>query len=153
MKFIHGETHPDTPEYTAWLGMHSRCKLRSGIFWKRYGGRGIRVCKRWFDYRKFLADMGRKPSPRHSMDRINNDGNYCPSNCRWATPEEQQNNTSKNIVLEWQGQRKSIAQWAVTLGIHVDALYSRKKLGWPTERILGEPRHLERLRLRNRGKK
>ena len=82
-----------TVEYTAWLNMISRCATKNPSFYKNYGGRGITVCKRWRDsFADFLEDMGRKPSPELSLDRINNDGNYEPGNCRWATDKEQANN-------------------------------------------------------------
>jgi hypothetical protein len=88
-------THGDcrqrpTPEYRAWRGMKTRCMNPKKQHYERYGGRGITVCERWIsNYEFFLADMGRKPSPKHSLDRINNNGNYEPSNCRWATKKEQ----------------------------------------------------------------
>ena len=87
---MHGDT--GTTEHRAWLAMLSRC-FGYHEDYPSYGGRGITVCDRWrYSYPAFLEDMGRKPSPRHSIDRIDNDGNYEPSNCRWATPEEQGKN-------------------------------------------------------------
>lgn len=82
-----------TVEYRAWLNMISRCTTKNPSFYKKYGARGITVCKRWREsFTAFLEDMGRKPSPDLSLDRINNDGNYKPGNCRWATDKEQANN-------------------------------------------------------------
>lgn len=78
-----------TPEYMAWNSMISRCSNPRHQGFHNYGGRGIRVCDRWRSFSVFLADMGTRPSPQHSIDRINNDGNYEPANCRWATGSEQ----------------------------------------------------------------
>jgi hypothetical protein len=88
-------THGDstTVEYEAWCGMKRRCTKSDEPDWKLYGGRGIKVCDEWInDYPAFLAHIGRRPSPEHSIDRIDNDGNYEPGNVRWATPKEQRNN-------------------------------------------------------------
>lgn len=87
----HGMTY--TSEYTTWLSMKDRCLRTKNKKYKDYGGRGITVCERWRDsFENFLADMGRKPSANLSIDRINNDGNYEPGNCRWATQLEQVRN-------------------------------------------------------------
>jgi hypothetical protein len=90
----HGEGgHPWTPEYRTWRALRNRCRSPKGQTDSRYGGRGIKVCERWEDYEAFLADMGRRPSPKHSIDRWpNNDGDYEPGNCRWATTTEQRLN-------------------------------------------------------------
>lgn len=96
----HGHTtnqfyNRQSPEYNTWQLMKSRCYYPKSNRYYRYGARGITVCRRWLDsFANFLADMGPKPSPRHSIDRINNDGNYEPTNCRWATTAEQRRNRS-----------------------------------------------------------
>jgi hypothetical protein len=94
LRATHGDARPGatTVEYRAWQSMKHRCTNPKNIRFKRYGGRGILICERWKIYENFLADMGRKPLPSHSVDRINNDGNYEPENCRWASPVEQARN-------------------------------------------------------------
>lgn len=85
----HGQTN--TPTYRTWLAMRTRCTNRTRTFWKYYGGRGIKICKRWKQYESFVADMGIRPKGK-TLDRINPDGNYEPDNCRWATPKQQTRN-------------------------------------------------------------
>jgi hypothetical protein len=86
-----------TPEYRAWNSMRQRCNNPNNPKWKDYGGRGIKVCSRWDDFGLFIQDMGCRPSARHSIDRIDNDGNYEPSNCRWATRSQQSKNQRRRL--------------------------------------------------------
>jgi hypothetical protein len=105
--------------------MISRCKNEYNTSYNNYGARGIKVCDRWLDFENFYIDMGPRPSPKHSIDRIDVNGNYEPSNCRWATLEEQMNNTSRNVFYEYKGEKLTIAQLARKYNIPVTTLANR----------------------------
>lgn len=108
-----------TPEHRIWQAMLTRCRNPRRRGAARYVGRGIAVCARWRGangFKNFLADVGPRPSPRHSLDRIDNDDGYAPGNCRWATPREQANNVSRNHKLTRYGVTLTLAQWAERLG-------------------------------------
>jgi hypothetical protein len=97
----HGETVDGrTAEYTSWKAMRQRCYSPNYTKFMDYGGRGITVCERWNDFANFLADMGRKPSKRHSLDRIDNDGPYSQENCRWGTKRQQSRNRRKWVMID-----------------------------------------------------
>ena len=127
--------HYGTPTYISWAQMKSRCLNPKNIGWHRYGGRGIQVCERWKSFENFLADMGTKPRGA-SLERVNNDGHYEPSNCRWATKREQALNRRSTHWLEHNGKRMSIRGWALEIGISEDALGQRIKAGWSLDRAL-----------------
>ena len=131
----HGMTNH--PAYTNWYHMMSRCTNPKNDRFADYGGRGITVTERWKDVTNFIADMGEKPSPDHSIDRIDNNGNYEPGNCRWATSSEQASNTSKTRKVTFEGRTQSIAQWAKERGIKEATLYYRiVRYGWPIEKAM-----------------
>lgn len=95
--------------YSIWRSMRGRCENHKNPEYRFYGGRGIAVCDRWSSFANFYADMGERPDGR-SLDRINLDGNYEPTNCRWATRIEQQNNTSRNVPVQFNGQPMTLAE-------------------------------------------
>lgn len=108
--------------YNVWLNMKRRC---ANLNDPNYGGRGITVCSRWLDFPTFVSDMGRRPSPKHSLERKNNNGNYEPSNCCWATAIEQQNNTSRNRLLVFNNETKTVAEWSRVTGIEYETIRMR----------------------------
>jgi hypothetical protein len=116
----------------------ARCYRPSCPSYPRYGGGGVTVCPEWHSFQGFLRDMGKRPTALHSLDRIDNEGNYEPGNCRWATSEEQQNNTRANTILEWNGRRQSATAWAREMGINEKTIFGRLRKGWSIERCLAK---------------
>lgn len=133
-KLTHGQH--GSPEYNTWGHMIARCERPSCKDFQYYGARGIKVCDRWREFSNFFADMGKKPSPKHSIDRINNNGNYEPSNCYWATHKEQMRNRRTNHLLAFNGQTLCIAAWAEKLHLSKRTIQYRLRLGWAVERVL-----------------
>lgn len=125
-----------TPEYMAWMAMLARCRNPKHKEFKHYGGRGITVCERWLKFENFLEDMKLKPIPELSIDRKNNNGNYEPGNCRWATKEEQQSNRRNNKWIESGGERRTLAQWERHLGFLPGRITQRLKRGWSEEEAI-----------------
>lgn len=113
------------PEYSAWCSMKARCSNKNLPNFNNYGGRGIKVCERWLKFENFIADMGRKPTKAHSIERINNNGNYEPSNCKWATRFEQTCNRRCNIIIEHNGRRLTASQIGDAAGLTRKVLYQR----------------------------
>lgn len=133
----HGRTH--TAEYRAWRLMIGRCLDPKNNGFKYYGERGIKICSRWMDFENFFADMGLKPSSRHSLDRKNCNGNYEPDNCRWATAVEQQNNKRNNRKITHGGICRTIREWERALGLKPGRVSERLRYGWSMERIISTP--------------
>lgn len=128
-----------TTEYAVWDNMKARCFNPNNSNYPRYGGRGITVCDEWKDsFESFYADMGPKPAGC-SLDRINNDGNYCKENCRWADSVTQANNKSNNRMLSAFGKTQTMANWARDCGLTSNCLESRLKHGWGIEKALTTP--------------
>lgn len=129
-----------SPEHNAWMHMNDRCYNKSSKEYRSYGGRGIRVCLRWRrSFANFFKDMGSKISPQHSLDRVDNNGNYEPSNCRWATRKQQARNTRTSRFLTHSGVRACVAQWAEWTGISQTSIYQRLRRGWSVHRTLTIP--------------
>lgn len=117
-----------SPEYYAWRNMRYRCQNPTHHEYHNYGARGIKVCERWQDFGNFYADMGPRPDGR-SLDRIDNDGNYEPRNCRWATPMEQKLNRRTTVLLTIDGETRHLCEWARRYGIDARTVGSRLKRG------------------------
>lgn len=128
-----------TAVYHVWQQMIQRCENPNERAYHNYGGRGIKVCERWKTFENFIADMGVRDKG-YSLDRIDNDGNYEFSNCRWATTKQQLNNRRNNRILELNGERMTIGEWADKLGIKWDTIRSRvDRYGWTIEKALTTP--------------
>ena len=123
-----------TMTYYAWRSMRNRCISEGNASWQHYGGRGITFCERWQSYDAFFDDMGECPDD-HSLDRIDNNGNYEPSNCKWATIREQLNNQRRSRFIEFNGKKQTLSYWADELGIGPDTLHQRLKR-LPVEKAL-----------------
>lgn len=125
--------------YASWMSMHRRCYVESASHFERYGGRGIVVCERWKSFQNFLSDMGEKPEGK-SLDRINNSGNYEPTNCRWATHIEQSNNRDNNVRISFMGIDQTMQQWSREPGaVSAQLIRVRLRYGWSVERAIFEP--------------
>lgn len=137
VNFKHGRS--GTPEHNTWMNIRQRCENSTSAAFHKYGAKGIRVCERWQSFDNFYADMGPRPSPHHSIDRIDYTGDYEPANCRWATLIEQANNKSSIHQLTLNGETLKLSDWAKRLGIRHATLLSRLSRGWSAERILTQP--------------
>lgn len=134
----HGEAWK-TPEYAIWQAMIQRCTNPKNRNWHKYGGRGIAVCEAWrHSYQSFIDDMGRRPTDKHSIERVNNGNGYSPENCCWATIDAQANNTRWNRVLLHDGRTQTIAQWAAERHIKPNTIVTRLRYGWHVDRALSE---------------
>jgi hypothetical protein len=135
---VHGEGHKRTTEYTSWAQMKARCYNPKNTAFKDYGGRGILVCEKWKNsYVDFINDMGRSPSPLHSIERRDNSKGYYPENCYWATRSEQCNNRRSNRRITLNGVTKNLSQWCEQFGLHYKLTHKRiVYLGWSIERAL-----------------
>ena len=127
------------PLYCVWESMKARCYNKNNRGFKNYGGRGIFVCEKRRKYDGFIADMGRRPTNNHMLDRINNDDGYYKENCRWATRKEQASNRSTNIFITYNGKTQTIMDWETELGMNRNTLYSRISRGWDVKEAIETP--------------
>lgn len=125
-------------ERSSWEAMWNRCTNPNARQYPRYGGRGIDVCERWKDFQAFLADMGPRPTWQ-TLDRINNDGPYGPSNCRWATAREQAANRCDSAPIIIDGVSRLACEWAEISGLPVSTIHCRVYRGWPAQRAVFAP--------------
>ncbi len=128
-----------TSTYTSWHAMIGRCTDKKDKDYPKYGARGIKVCNRWLDFKKFLEDMGEKPPPDLQIERKDNGGNYEPSNCKWATVKEQANNRRSSRFIEYSGLRLTLKQWAEKIGIGYTTLFGRLDRGIPFAKAISTP--------------
>lgn len=128
------------PEYRTWISMRKRCdgSFPQNLKNIHYFLNGIKVCDRWKNsFEDFYADMGKTPTKEHSIDRIDNNGDYCPENCRWATKREQALNKSTSVLVEFNGVTKNISMWWKEMGIHISMYYSYlKKIKDPKQTLI-----------------
>ncbi len=131
----HGMTN--TTEFESWHQMKSRCCNPKNKDYHNYGGRRITVCERWLEsFENFFLDMGPRPEPEYSIDRIDVNGNYCPENCKWATKREQANNKRKTRKIEYNGQTYSLSQFCEIFNVIRSTFTQRLDIGWPIEKAM-----------------
>lgn len=128
-----------SPEYRIWGLLKNRVSNPESQDYANYGGRGIKFDPRWASFDNFYADMGDRPGPGFSIDRIDNEGDYCKSNCRWATSKTQNRNRRDNVLLDFDGRTQCVAAWAEELKLNAKTLYQRLADGWSIEKTLTTP--------------
>lgn len=123
-------------EYESWVGIKKRCTNKNSKDYKNYGGRGIKICERWLNsFENFYEDMGKKPTNKHSLDRIDNNKGYSKDNCRWATRKQQNRNTRMNVFYEFRGKKRTLVEISEITGINRTTIWYRiNKHGWSEER-------------------
>ena len=129
----------NTVGYNAWSAMMDRCYNPKEHNYPNYGGRGIKGCERWHDVRTFVSDVGMRPSPRHTVDRINVNGDYEPGNFRWVTMHEQNRNKRNNLMLTYNGKTMCLVDWADRVGLNRPTMRRRLKAGWSLDEALTQP--------------
>lgn len=129
-----------TKLYKTWRNIKNRCNNQKDKDYAKYGGRGIKLASEWYDFANFKADIGLRPSPGHSIERIDNDGPYSKENCVWATAAQQGRNKSSNRLITYNGVTKCLTDWALYMGLKVETLKGRiDTYKWSVERALTTP--------------
>jgi len=136
VQLTHGKSK--SIEYKAWLNMRSRCQYQASQRYKNYGARGIKICDAWCDFANFLVDMGECP-PGYTLERIDINGDYEPSNCRWATNYDQNRNRTNNRFFTINGITKIITDWCIDYNIKITTVYGRLRRGWEVVAALSTP--------------
>lgn len=132
----------NTPEYGIWGAMKNRCNNPRSKEYYLYGGRGIKVCTRWNkSFQSFYNDMGKRPHPKLSIDRIDNNGHYSPENCRWITRDIQNSNKRNNVNITINGVTKTVTQWAKVSGVNQKTIRNRLNRGIPDVKAIFTPPH------------
>ena len=140
IKHSHCKNGKKTKTYISWYNMIQRCINPKNKDYPNYGGRGIIVCKRWMKFENFLEDMGEHPGKGYSIDRIDNDGNYCKENCRWANIKQQSRNKRNSIFITYKNKTQLLIEWAEEFNINYSTLCSRIFMrGWSIEKALTTP--------------
>lgn len=149
-QITHGMSRTGT--YGAWFNAKRRCLNKKCEFYPRYGGRGITFCKRWLKFENFFEDMGVRPVGK-SLDRIDNDKGYKPSNCRWATSRQQMRNRRNSLCLSLNGRTEPLIVWAEECGISYEAMWNRIFVHkWEVSRAVTEPSQYAKKKLRRNRK-
>lgn len=132
------------PEHGIWRGILQRCYNPKRKKYAIYGAKGIMVCPEWLEeegkgFMQFLKDMGNRPTKEHSIERVDNSGNYCKENCKWATKKEQARNRTTSRLLEYKGETKALAEWVELLSLNYAATIARLNTGWSVEKAIETP--------------
>lgn len=150
LKTIHGNYN--IPEFKTWTAMFKRCYNPKEISYKNYGGRGIKICKRWSGkngFNNFYQDMGKKPSPKHTIDRLDNNKNYCKANCKWSTMREQSFNRRNSVFITFNGRTQCLSEWAIEMNIPYATLASRISKNWTLEKALSPIKYTKHTKTNN----
>ena len=129
--------------YRLWAGMKTRCTNKKEPAYKFYGGRGVKVCDRWMNsFEAFYADMGDPPDENSSIERLDVNGDYCPENCTWIDFSKQACNTRNNVVIEYRGEKKCVAEWCRTLGLPYKLVIGRMEHGKSFHQAISAPKRI-----------